>query len=80
MVTFVPLFILVSNLGLTNTYLGLILPFLVGTVGILVMRQFISGLPDELIDAAGWTAPGSCGSSPASLCRSAGRRSQRWES
>jgi multiple sugar transport system permease protein len=52
MVTFVPLFILVSNLGLTNTYLGLILPFLVGPVGIFLMRQFISGLPDELIDAA----------------------------
>lgn len=51
-VTFVPLFILVSNLGLTNTYLGLILPFLVGPLGIFLMRQFISGLPDELIDAA----------------------------
>ena len=44
MVTFVPL-ILVSNLGFTNTYLGLIMPFFVRTVGILLMRQFISGLP-----------------------------------
>lgn len=52
MVTFVPLFILVSNLGLTNTYAGLILPFLAGPIGIFLMRQFISGLPDELIDAA----------------------------
>ena len=28
-VTFVPLFVLVTNLGLTNTYPGMILPFLV---------------------------------------------------
>jgi multiple sugar transport system permease protein len=52
MVTFVPLFILVSDLGLADTYLGLILPFLVTPVGIFLMRQFIMGLPDELIDAA----------------------------
>jgi multiple sugar transport system permease protein len=52
MVTFVPLFILVSNAGLANSYAGLILPYLVQPVGVFLMRQFISGLPDELIDAA----------------------------
>jgi multiple sugar transport system permease protein len=51
-VTFVPLFVLVSNLGLVNTYPGLILPFLVTPLGVFLMRQFISGLPDELIEAA----------------------------
>ncbi|CAM4044468.1 carbohydrate ABC transporter permease [Kibdelosporangium persicum] len=52
MVTFVPLFILVSNVGLANTYSGLILPYLVQPVGVFLMRQFIGELPDELIDAA----------------------------
>jgi multiple sugar transport system permease protein len=51
-VTFVPLFVLVSNLGMVNTYPGLILPFLVTPLGVFLMRQFISGLPDELIEAA----------------------------
>jgi len=52
MVTLVPLFVLVSNLGMVNTYFGLILPFLAGPFGVFLMRQFMQGLPDELMDAA----------------------------
>jgi len=52
MVTLVPLFVLVSNLGMVNTYWGLILPFLAGPFGVFLMRQFIQGIPDELVDAA----------------------------
>jgi multiple sugar transport system permease protein len=51
-VTFVPLFVLVSNLGMANSYPGLIFPFLAGPFGVFLMRQFILGLPDELIQAA----------------------------
>jgi multiple sugar transport system permease protein len=51
-VTFMPLFVLVSNLGLVNTHAGLILPFLAGAFGVFLMRQFIGGIPDELLDAA----------------------------
>ena len=51
MVTFVPLFVLVANLGLIDSYPGLILPFLVTPFGVFLMRQFIIGLPDELLDA-----------------------------
>lgn len=51
-VTFVPLFVLTTNLGLTNTLPGMFLPFLAGPFGVFLMRQFISGLPDELIQAA----------------------------
>ena len=51
-VTFMPLFVLTANIGLVNTHAGLILPFLVGAFGVFLMRQFISGLPDELLDAA----------------------------
>src|SRR5664279_5434845 len=51
MVTFVPLFVLVANLGLVDTYPGLILPFLVTPFGVFLMRQFIVELPDDLLDA-----------------------------
>ena len=50
-VTFVPLFVLVTNGGLANSYPGLILPFLVSPFGVFLMRQFFSGLPDDLMDA-----------------------------
>jgi multiple sugar transport system permease protein len=51
-VTFMPLFVLISNMGLVNTHAGLILPFVVGALGVFLMRQFISGIPDDLLDAA----------------------------
>ncbi len=51
-VTFVPLFVLVSNLGMVNTFPGLIFPFLAGPFGVFLMRQFFQSLPDELIQAA----------------------------
>jgi multiple sugar transport system permease protein len=51
-VTFIPLFVLVANLGLVNTLTGLILPYLVTPIGVFLMRQFISDLPNELIEAA----------------------------
>ena len=55
---------LVSNLGMVNTYSGLILPFLVTPLGVFLMRQFMSGLPDELIEAARIDGAGSGRSSP----------------
>jgi multiple sugar transport system permease protein len=51
-VTFVPLFVLVSNLGMVDTFPGLIFPFLAGPFGVFLMRQFFQSLPDELIQAA----------------------------
>jgi multiple sugar transport system permease protein len=51
-VTFVPLFVLVANLDLVNTLPGLMLPFLVAPFGVFLMRQFMLGLPKELLDAA----------------------------
>ena len=52
MVTFVPQFVLVSNLGLVNTYAGLVLPFLVAPFGVFLMRQFMLAIPDDLLEAA----------------------------
>jgi len=51
-VTLVPLFVLMSALGLVNTYPALILPFAAGPFGVFLMRQFMLGLPEELLEAA----------------------------
>jgi multiple sugar transport system permease protein len=50
--TLIPLFIIVRDLHLTNTYLGLILPALASPIGIFMMRQFIETLPSDLENAA----------------------------
>ena len=50
-VTFVPLFVLVANAGLVDTLPGLFLPFLVSPFGVFLMRQFILGLPKDLLAA-----------------------------
>ncbi|MEV6302021.1 carbohydrate ABC transporter permease [Actinoplanes sp. NPDC051861] len=52
MVLFVPQFVLVSNLGLANSYAGLVLPFVAGPFGVFLMRQFLQQVPDDLIEAA----------------------------
>ncbi len=51
-VTFVPLFVLVANAGLVDTLPGLFLPFLVSPFGVFLMRQYMLGLPRDLLDAA----------------------------
>ncbi len=50
--TLIPLFIIVRDLHLTNTYVGLILPALASPIGIFMMRQFIETLPTDLENAA----------------------------
>jgi len=49
--TLIPLYTIMRELGLLNTYLGLALP-LVGGFGVFLMKQFADGIPDDLIDAA----------------------------
>lgn len=51
-VTFIPLFVLTTNIGLANTLPGMILPFLAGPFGVFLMRQYVLTIPDELIQAA----------------------------
>jgi len=50
-VTLVPLFILMSKLHLINTLTAVILPTAAGAFGVFLMRQFMLGIPDELLDA-----------------------------
>lgn len=51
-VTLVPLFITVQKLGIYNTHWALILPGAAGVFGVFLLRQFMLGLPTELIEAA----------------------------
>ncbi|MGQ0601053.1 MAG: carbohydrate ABC transporter permease [Anaerolineales bacterium] len=48
----IPLYFLMRTLHLNDTLLALILPFLAGGLGTFLMRQYISTIPDELVDAA----------------------------
>jgi len=51
-VTVIPIYKLMSNLGLTNNYLALILPFAVNPFAVFLMRQYIKNIPDDLLDSA----------------------------
>jgi multiple sugar transport system permease protein len=48
----IPLYGLMRDLHINNTMAALILPFLVGGFGTFLMRQYITSIPDDLIDAA----------------------------
>lgn len=48
----IPLFIEVSRLKMINSYAGLIIPFMAPAMGIFLMKQFISTIPNELLDSA----------------------------
>lgn len=48
----IPLYLFMHALKLDNTLAALILPFLAGGFGIFLMRQYMTGIPDELVDAA----------------------------
>ncbi|MBC2368464.1 carbohydrate ABC transporter permease [Listeria booriae] len=51
-VTMIPVYLILNMFHLTNTMTGIILPGLVGAFGIFLFRQFISTIPDELMEAA----------------------------
>lgn len=47
-----PLYVMLAQLGLTNSYAALVVPWTISVFGIFLMRQFFMTVPDELIDAA----------------------------
>jgi multiple sugar transport system permease protein len=51
-VTMVPLFLLIKQFDWQNSYQGLIVPFLVEGFGVFLMRQYLLGIPKDLIEAA----------------------------
>ena len=48
----IPLYMVVSRLGMMNTYQGLIIPFMVSAFGVFQMRQYLITFPAEYLDAA----------------------------
>jgi ABC-type glycerol-3-phosphate transport system permease component len=51
-VLLIPSFLVVEKLGLINSLWALIVPAMVSAFGIFLMRQFIAGIPNDLIEAA----------------------------
>lgn len=48
----VPLYLVITKIGLANTFPGIVLPGAASAFCIVLMRQFFTRLPDELIEAA----------------------------
>ncbi|WP_369372467.1 carbohydrate ABC transporter permease [Promicromonospora sp. Populi] len=48
----IPVYLMVKNLGMLNTYWALIIPTAVSAFNVVIIRGFIQGIPSELFDAA----------------------------
>jgi multiple sugar transport system permease protein len=51
-VAMLPLFLMLRDMGLVNTYLGVIVPGMTSIFGIFLIRQYARSIPDALLDAA----------------------------
>jgi multiple sugar transport system permease protein len=51
-VAMVPLFLLLKQLGLVNTYGGVIVPAMASIFGIFVVRQYALSIPDQILESA----------------------------
>ena len=47
-----PIYLMLSKVGLINSYAALIIPWTISVFGIFLMRQFFMTVPDDLVDAA----------------------------
>ena len=51
-VTNIPNYLVISAMGINNTYLAIILPAFSSSLGLYLMKQFISQIPDSMIESA----------------------------
>ncbi len=51
-VAMLPLFLLMKQMGLVNTFGGVVVPALASVFGIFLVRQYARSIPDELLEAA----------------------------
>lgn len=51
-VTMMPLFLMLKQMGLVNSYAGAIVPLMASVFGIFLVRQYARSIPDELLEAA----------------------------
>jgi len=48
----IPLYLIVTGMGMQDTYAGMIIPLLMSPFGVFMMRQYLLTFPDEMLDAA----------------------------
>jgi multiple sugar transport system permease protein len=51
-IAMLPLFLLLRELHVVNTYAGVLVPYLASVFGMFMIRQYALSVPDELLDAA----------------------------
>lgn len=51
-VTGIPQYIIISKLGMINTYFAILLPVFAGSFGVFLMRQFMVTFPNDTLEAA----------------------------
>ncbi len=51
-VAMLPLFLMLKQMGLINTYAGVLVPMLASIFGIFLVRQYAQNIPDAMLDAA----------------------------
>lgn len=51
-VAMLPLFLMLKQMGMINSYAGVVVPSLASIFGIFLVRQYARSIPDELIEAA----------------------------
>jgi multiple sugar transport system permease protein len=51
-VVMLPLFLIFKQIGLINTYWGVIIPSMASIFAIFLIRQYTTAIPDDLLDAA----------------------------
>jgi multiple sugar transport system permease protein len=51
-VTMMPVFLILKNMGLLNTYWGIIIPGAASVFGVFLIRQFMLTIPNDLIESA----------------------------
>lgn len=48
----IPQYLIFAKLGVVDTYFALILPVLIGSFGVFLMKQFMEGIPNEMLESA----------------------------
>ena len=48
----IPLFLMLKQMGLVNTYAGVLVPYIASIFGIFLVRQYALAVPDEMLEAA----------------------------
>jgi multiple sugar transport system permease protein len=51
-IAMLPLFLMLKSMGLVNTYLGVLIPYMATISGVFLVRQFMIAIPDDLLAAA----------------------------